>query len=124
MVAQVAPAFVQQILVHGMLFIDRDQMTQLARDQVGALGAHIHHGATLNLEAVIHGIRIRVEDRHASRDLRAQSMLAHVSAAQAIDRPGQQVALHAATRSHAADGGSLVILERGIATYVSWPTCA
>jgi len=58
-IEQIAPAFVQQVIVESVFFIDRDILSQLGASYLEALDRDHNLRSRLDVKGIIHGICFR-----------------------------------------------------------------
>ncbi len=83
-VEQVALAFVQQIVVDGVFFVDRDFFFQHAAADVVSPGVDHHHRAGIDLKGEIHGIGFRMVGLVGDGNLRQRAVLLLESSCAAV----------------------------------------
>ena len=84
MVLNVAPAFVEQIVVDRAFFIDWHQPVQDALAELETLGGNLHHRAAVHFEDVVHRVALGMVGAAGHRDLGEQTVLLLIAAANSL----------------------------------------
>src|SRR5215472_16031868 len=93
-IADIARAFIQQVVIHSALFVNRDQLFHLPAAQLCPLNFNFYDGAAIDVEGVIHKIGLRVIDALRQGDLGLQAVLFLIVFAQALQRRRDPGAVH------------------------------
>ena len=69
MVLNIAPAFVEQIVIHRTFFVDRHQPVQNVLADLEPLRRNLHHRTAIYFEDIIHRVALRLIRAAGRRDL-------------------------------------------------------
>lgn len=114
-VAQVAAAFVQQVVVHRVFLVHRHQALQLALADLLAVGADGDGGAFVHLEVVIQAIALRMVVAVGEQHLGFQVVVLLVVLAQTLQRAGDVLSAHPIAGLQLGQAAHLVAGNAGIA---------
>src|ERR1700676_747914 len=85
-VEQIAPAFVEQVLIDGVLFEDRYILFERPAPDLESLSSDLHSGSRNNVECVIDGVRLLAVGLLGYGNLGQQSILLLIFLAKSIQR--------------------------------------
>jgi hypothetical protein len=84
LVLNVAPAFVEQIVVDRALFVNRHKFPQHVLFQLEPLGGDLYYRAAVGFENIVHGIVLWMIDAAGHFDLGEQTILLLIAAANSL----------------------------------------
>src|ERR1700737_2847807 len=84
MVRDVAPAFVEEIIVDRSFFVDWHQLPQLALAEFKTLGRNRHYRTTIHFEDIVHRVEFGTIGAGGDRDLGEKTILLLISGAYSL----------------------------------------
>ena len=84
MVLDVAPAFVEEIVVNRAFFVNWHQLFQYALAEFETLGGNLHHRTAVDFEDVVHSVALGIVGAAGHLDLGEQPILLLIATANAL----------------------------------------
>ena len=75
MILDVAPAFVEQVIVDGAFFVDWNQFLEHVLAEFKTFGGNVYHRTAVHFEDVVHGVALGTIGAAGYFDLRKQAIL-------------------------------------------------